>query len=160
MKYTVRRAEARDIDDLVAFTMAEAIEAEGVEKDSAVIRKGVEAGLSDGFLAKYWVVESGEAGVVASTSVVREWSDWNAQYYWWIQSMYVKPDYRGRGIVEALIETVGAEARIADAAELRLYVHRKNGRAVSAYRRSGFSDTSYKIMSKSLRDETGREGEG
>ena len=157
MKFTVRRAEERDLDELVAFTIAEAIESEGLERDSAVVRSGVEAGLSDSSIATYWVVESEEDGIVAGTSVVKEWSDWHAQDYWWIQSMYVRPDHRGRGIVESMIEAVAAEARSADAAELRLYVHRENRRAVSAYRRSGFSDTCYKIMSKSLRD--GRDGE-
>ena len=150
MNYVVRRAHAQDLDSLVSFTVAEAREAEGAELDPSVVRRGVEAGLSDRAIAMYWVVESDQGEIVARTSALREWSDWHARYYWWIQSMYVVPDHRGRGIVEMLIGTVSAEARDNGAADLRLYVHERNSRAMRAYRRCGFSGLPYTMMSKHL----------
>jgi predicted GNAT family acetyltransferase len=151
MNYVViRRAQDKDLDSLVSFTVAEAREAEGAEMDPSIVRRGVEAGLSNRDVAMYWVVESEQREIVASTSVVREWSDWRAQYYWWIQSMYVVPGHRGRGLVEMLMGTVSAEARDSGAADLRLYVHGQNSRAIQAYRRCGFSDAPYRIMSKHL----------
>lgn len=33
--------------------------------------------------------------------VTKEWSDWNNCSYWWIQSVYVKPEYRGQGAFKA-----------------------------------------------------------
>jgi ribosomal protein S18 acetylase RimI-like enzyme len=150
MKYFVRRAQDKDLDSLVSFTVAEAREAEGAEKDPAIVRRGVEAGLSNPAIAKYWVVESDQGEVVARTSVVREWSDWHAQDYWWIQSMYVVPAHRGQGLVEMLIGAVSAEARDSGAADLRLCVHTRNRRAIRAYRRCGFGDSPYAIMCKDL----------
>lgn len=150
MNYVIRRAQEGDLEGLVSFTLAEAREAEEAEMDPAVVRRGVEAGLSNSAIATYWVVESEEGEMVASTSVLREWSDWHAQYYWWIQSMYVVPDHRGRGLVEMLIRKVSAEARDNGAADLRLYVHQQNSRAIRAYRRCGFSDLPYRIMAKHL----------
>ncbi|MGD2178855.1 MAG: GNAT family N-acetyltransferase [Anaerolineae bacterium] len=150
MSYLVRRAEQRDLDSLVSFTGAEAREAEGMAIDPRIVRRGVEAGLLDQDIAMYWVVESDRGSIVASTSVVKEWSDWNAGYYWWIQSMYVVPEHRGRGLPEMLIEAVAAEAQISGAADLRLYVHEQNVRAIRAYRRCGFSDLPYRILSRHL----------
>ena len=148
MNYVIRRAQAKDLDSLVSFTVAEAREAEGAELDPSIVRRGVEAGLSNRAIAMYWVVESDQGEIVARTSALREWSDWHAQYYWWVQSMYVVPDHRGRGLVEMLIGTVSAEARNRGAADLRLYVHEQNSRAIRAYRRCGFSGLPYRIMSK------------
>ena len=152
MNYVIRRAQARDLDSLISFTVAEAREAEGVELDPSIVRRGVEAGLSNRAIAMYWVVESDQGEIVARTSALREWSDWHAQYYWWIQRLYVAPDHRGRGLVEMLIGTVSAEARNRGAADLRLYVHGHNSRAIRAYRRCGFSGLPYRIMSKHLRN--------
>jgi GNAT superfamily N-acetyltransferase len=156
--YVVRRAEEGDLESLVSFTVAEAREAEGIAIDPQVVRCGVAAGLLDQDVAMYWVVESGQDEIVASTSVVREWSDWCAEYYWWIQSMYVVADHRGRGLLEMLIGAVAAEARDSGAADLRLYVHEQNVRARRAYRRCGFEDLPYRIMSRGLAN--GRLGEG
>jgi ribosomal protein S18 acetylase RimI-like enzyme len=150
MNYVVRRAQAQDLDSLVSFTLAEAREAEGAELDPSVVRRGVEAGLSDRAIAMYWVVELDHGEIIARASALREWSDWHAQYYWWIQSMYVVPDHRGRGLVEMLIAAVSAEARNSGAADLRLYVHEHNSRAIRAYRRCGFSGLPYRIMSRDL----------
>ena len=150
MTYIVRSAKDKDLESLVPFTIAEAREAEGAELDPFIIRRGVEAGLRNRSTAMYWVVESKQGRIVASTSVVREWSDWRAGFYWWIQSMYVAPEHRGRGLAEVLIEAVSDEAQKSGAVDLRLYVHQENVRAIQAYRRCGFSNLPYRIMSKHL----------
>jgi ribosomal protein S18 acetylase RimI-like enzyme len=152
MNYMVRKAQDKDLDKLAFFTVAEAHEAEGAEMDPSKVWRGVASGLSNPALAVYWVVETDQGDVVASASVVKEWSDWNAGYYWWIQSLYVIPDHRGRGLPEILIEAVAFEAREQGAADLRLYVHEQNSRAIKAYRRCGFTNLPYKIMSKALRN--------
>lgn len=135
---------------LVSFTLAEAQEAEGIEGSTETIREGVRAGLEDPAMAMYWVLESPDFGVVGSISTVREWSDWNAGYYWWIQSLYIKPEFRGRGLLKPLIEAVREEAKQQGALELRLYAHRSNERALSAYRREGFRGMPYQVMNLEL----------
>jgi len=151
MNYAIRRAGNRDLDILVDFTVAEAREAEGAQRDPAGVRRGVAAGLAEPAVATYWVVEAEQGEIVARTSVVREWSDWHGRDYWWIQSMYVAPAHRGRGLAEMLIATVSDEARSSGAADLRLYVHTGNERAINAYRRCGFGDLPYAIMSRPLK---------
>ena len=63
--------------------------------------------------------------VVASTSIVTEWSNFHGGYYWWIQSLYIDPEHRGTGLLEALIEYVSEAARAAGALDLRLYRTRR-----------------------------------
>jgi len=149
-EYSIRMADPADLDTIVCFTLAEAREAEAIDKDAAVVRRGVLAGLADPAVATYWVVQSSSAEVVASTSVVREWSDWNAGYYWWIQSLYIVPEHRGRGLAELLFDALARAARAAGARDLRLYVHESNRRAIAAYRRCGFSTAPYTIMTRRL----------
>lgn len=163
MPFRVRPATTNDLDVLVDFVLAEATEAEGATKLPSTVRQGIHRGLVDDTLARYWVLEStneaekaatSETGgevtpvvVVGSISIVREWSDWHATFYWWIQSMFLDPQVRGKGLMKLLLDAVRATAKTEQVKELRLYVHRDNQRAVKAYRREGFQDSEYDIMS-------------
>lgn len=144
MSLSVRRATLDDLDTLVQFTIHEAVDAEGSEIGTNV-REGVLRALEDNSYATYWVLEH-TGVVVGNVSVVKEWSDWNAGYYWWIQSMFIAPDHRGKGLINRLLEAVREEAARAKALELRLYVHKDNSAAVRAYAKNGFSPSDYEIM--------------
>jgi ribosomal protein S18 acetylase RimI-like enzyme len=146
MDYVVRRANIGDLEQLVEFTLAEAMDAEGAGKDRERARKGIRAALEDESVAMYWVVQSKTNGTLANISVTKEWSNWHAGYYWWIQSMYIKPEHRGRGLVAMLFQTVKESARQSKALDLRLCVHKDNSRAIKAYLKSGFAYSDYRIM--------------
>ena len=148
--YTIRQAEIGDLETIVGFTILEAGEAEGLGVDADGIRRGVAAGLEDPSVAAYWVAESSDGEIVASTSTVREWSNFNGGYYWWVQSMFIVPEHRGRGLVDLLLDTVAEEAHAAGAVDLRLYAHGSNRRAIEAYRRCGFDESPYVIMRRRL----------
>ena len=146
----VRRADLNDLDQLVVFTVAEFREAERTESVPESIHAGVKAALEDGTLGMYWVLSTIDSQLIGSVSVVKEWSDWHAGYYWWIQSMYIQPEYRGRGLMERLLDVVKEAAKDENALDLRLYVHKLNARAIAAYRKFGFSDAEYQIMRMDL----------
>jgi GNAT superfamily N-acetyltransferase len=148
--YRVRRATSSDLETIVAFTLEEAREAEGLDKDADGIRRGVAAGLVDPSVAIYWVAKSADGEIIASTSAIREWSNFNGGYYWWVQSMYIVPEHRGHGLVDLLLDKLAEEARAAGAIDLRLYAHGSNARALQAYRRCGFDETPYVIMRRRL----------
>jgi GNAT superfamily N-acetyltransferase len=107
----VRRAEINDLDQLVEFTAAEAREAEGHEKDTKILRYGIKAALEDRSIAMYWVLMNQNNEPVGSASALKEWSDWSAGYYWWIQSMYIKPEYRGKGYMDLLLDAIRSEMK-------------------------------------------------
>jgi len=146
MNDVVRRADLGDLGQLVEFTISEAREAEGVSKEPEKAREGIRAALEDESFALYWVVQSEDNEILGNVSVIKEWSNWSAGYFWWIQSMFIKPEYRGRGLLEMLIQTVRESARQSNALEVRLYVHKDNARAIKAYKKTGFVDSDYRIM--------------
>lgn len=148
--YTIRRALRSDVDVLVEFTLQEGYEAERTRKDEAAVRRGVEGAFGDPPLAAYWVAESSEKAIVGSTSVVTEWSDFHGGHYWWIQSLFIVPEHRGRGLVELLIDHLARAASAAGALDLRLYAHSSNERALRVYRRCGFTVAPYVIMTLPL----------
>ncbi len=150
--YSLRRASSADLDTLVAFTLQAARQAEGADKDIEAVGRGVRSGLEDPTLAAYWVAESIGCGVVASTSIVTEWSDFNGACYWWIQSLFIMPEHRGRGLVGLMLDHLADAAREAGALELKLYVNNANQRALKAYHRCGFKEVPCTIMKRQLSD--------
>ena len=102
----VRKANLRDLDRLIEFTSEEAREAEGETKVPDTLRRGIEVALSNNDVATYWVLTDTKDDPVGSISIIKEWSDWNAGYYWWIQSMYIQPEYRGKGLMNFLLNAV------------------------------------------------------
>ena len=147
----VREATPSDLEDLVRFTIEEAREAEGRALDPAAARRGVAAAFSPTPAARYWLITAGDEGPpLGSASVTVEWSDWNGGDYWWLQSVYIAPEARGRGLFPPLVAAITTAARAAGAVELRLLVHGDNARAVATYRREGFEDLPYRVMRQRL----------
>ncbi len=142
----VRRAELNDLDQLVEFTAAEAREAEGHTKETKTLMNGIKTALEEHSIAMYWVLMNQHNEQVGSASALKEWSDWNAGYYWWIQSMYIRPDYRGKGYMELLLDAIKSEMKEQNGLELRLYVHENNQSAIRAYRKANFTFSKYRIM--------------
>ena len=145
-EYTIRPARRSDVETLIAFTLAEAREAEGAQLELQGATRGVEAAFDTPPAATYWVAEDPDGAVVASTSIVKEWSNFYGGYYWWIQSLFVSPSHRGHGIAERLLTHVMSEASANDALDLRLYAHESNERALRVYRRCDFTIAPYVIL--------------
>ena len=123
---------------------------EGLEKAPASLKAGVEAALGNEELALYWVLVDDADQAVGNISALREWSNWNAGFYWWVQSLYISPAYRGAGYLSLLLEAVAEEARRHGGLDLRLHVQADNRRARAAYIRAGFSEVRYRVMLRAL----------
>lgn len=149
--YVVRPAKPDDRDALVAFNQAMARETEDLALDPATARAGVAALLGDPSRGRCFVLEAG-GEVAAALTVTTEWSDWRNGFFWWIQSVYVRPDHRRRGFYRTLHEHVRAAAE-ADpgVCGLRLYVERENARAQQTYRALGMHETHYRIYEQVTR---------
>ncbi len=72
-----------------------------------------------------------------------EWSDWRNGAVWWIQSVYVAPAWRRRGVYATLHEEVRRLARESGAVGLRLYVDEDNTSARAVYRALGMQPSRY-----------------
>ena len=129
----IRDAIPADLVIIVAFNSAMARETEGIELDVDRLRRGVSAVLDDPARGRYFLAEIG-GSVVGQLMITYEWSDWRNGCFWWIQSVYVHPNHRRRGVYRALDAHVRAEAmRDGSVCGLRLYVDRDNHVAQSVY---------------------------
>ncbi|MEP0846491.1 MAG: GNAT family N-acetyltransferase [Phycisphaerae bacterium] len=142
----VRIANASDCDTIAANNIAMAWETERLVLDPRTARAGAAHALADPARAVYYLAER-EGKVAGQMMITPEWSDWRDAYFWWIQSVYVRPDARGAGVYRALHRHVEALARArADVCGLRLYVEQENRRAQRVYERKGLRRTSYLLF--------------
>jgi GNAT superfamily N-acetyltransferase len=139
----VRPARWSDLDTVVEFNALMARETEDKELDQVTVRAGVAAVLQNRVLGFYLIAEI-DGHVAGQLLITSEWSDWRAGFFWWIQSVYVAPDYRRRGVYRALDSHVRDEAlKRGDVCGVRLYVERNNHTAQMVYRNLGMSQSSY-----------------
>ena len=139
----IRRAEPADIGFIVESNIAMALETEGLALDEAIVRPGVAAVLDDDSLGFYLVAEV-EGQPAGQLMVTFEWSDWRNGLWWWIQSVYVRPEFRRRGVYSALHRRVAEEARAADGiCGIRLYVEQDNTTAQQVYKSLEMYPTRY-----------------
>eukprot|EP00877_Chromochloris_zofingiensis_P013353 jgi/Chrzof1/8271/Cz03g04010.t1 len=131
------------LDDVVANNIAMAKETEGLLLPPDVITKGVRAVLEGSANSTYYIIEQ-DGVVVAQLMITYEWSDWRASNVWWIQSVYVPPQHRQKGLFKCLYEHVKAEAQRAGAAGLRLYADTHNVKAQATYEKLGMT-SHYKV---------------
>ena len=139
----IRLAAPSDTEALVEFNQSMALETEGKQLSSEILRAGVSAVFADEKKGFYVVVEEGGA-VAAGLMVTTEWSDWRNGWFWWIQSVYVRPEHRGGGLYGRMYEFVKARATEAgNVCGFRLYVEKENERAQRVYEKLGMERTYY-----------------
>ena len=143
----VRKADESDISTLIEYNRALADETENISLETGVLRLGIEKAL-DLKDCHYFVAER-DGKIVGQTMITSEWSDWRNGVMWWMQSVYVHPDYRKRGVFQSIfkyIETLAANDPEVKA--LRLYVMQDNHTGQSAYRNLGMKNSGYVVYEK------------
>ncbi len=144
MNLDVRRAQPADAEIIAAFNTAMARETEHLELDTERVCAGVLAILRDETKGLYFVAAH-EGRVVGQAMITYEWSDWRNATFWWIQSVYVHQEYRGRGVFRRLFGHIQEASRSAGACGLRLYVEQNNETARRTYERLGMRRTPYEM---------------
>jgi len=140
-----RLGQEGDTDALIQCNVSMARETEGKELPIEIISSGVRNLLKNPHLGFYVVAEN-QGEIRGSLMVTTEWSDWRSGFFWWIQSVYVRPEFRRQGIYRRLYEYVkGRIVHETNVCGLRLYVERKNTVAQSTYKALGMLETPYKI---------------
>lgn len=142
----IREAQLGDAPVIAEYNTRLARETEGRELPAATLLAGVRALLEDPSKGLYFVAE--ETGqVVGQVMITFEWSDWRNGMFWWLQSVYVREEFRGQGVFRALFEHVRQLAgQQAGVCGLRLYVERENERAKAVYERQGMTNAGYEVF--------------
>ena len=145
----VRPATLEDLETLVEGNLRMALETEDLALDPEVLRAGVRAVLSGAQPGEYFVLQE-EGRIVALLVITYEWSDWRNGTVWWIQSVYVPPEARGRGAYRTLYHEVLERARTAGAKGVRLYVDERNTAAQEVYTKLGMDGGHYRVFEHML----------
>ena len=140
-----RRAGPADLETILGFQQAMALETEGKRLDDDLVRAGLRAILTDEGRGTYLLAER-EGVPVGCTMWTVEWSDWRNAWFWWIQSVFVAEFARRTGVFRALYAAVGAEAREAGhVCGIRLYVEHENAGAQATYEALGMQPAHYRM---------------
>lgn len=150
MDIVIREARPGDLETIVRFNAAMALETEHKTLDPDVVTSGVRRALADPGKGRYFLAEV-DGRVVGQLMFTLEWSDWRDGWLWWIQSVYVDADWRGRGVFSRLYRYLAdSAARTEDVRGLRLYVESDNARAQQVYRALGMHPAGYQVMEMML----------
>ena len=154
----IRRATPADTPLLVEFACAMAWETERKRLDPARVARGI-AGLHEQPARGHYLVAERDGRIDGALMVTLEWSDWRCADWWWVQSVYVRPQARRSGVFSALYRDVAARAA-ADpgVCGIRLYVEHDNSAAQATYERLGMQRSHYHLYEHELDVEKGDGG--
>ena len=145
-QFNVRPALSADCETIASYNCRLAEETENIRLDPETIRAGVERVLGNPREGRYFVVCQGEQ-IIGQMMHTWEWSDWRNGQIWWLQSVYVAPDFRRQGVFRMLYEhALDIAKREPDVVGIRLYVERENNRAQNTYQQLGMADAGYVVM--------------
>ena len=135
-----------DANIVAEFNLRLARETEDLRLDLACVQAGVTALLADPSKGIYYVAEV-DGDLVGQLMVTYEWSDWRNGNLWWIQSVYVREDFRRKGIFRRLFKHLEELARAREEVRsLRLYMHAENSTARRSYEELGMRQTQYQVF--------------
>lgn len=152
----IRRGVEADRDVISRFNCELALETEQCVLDPAIVSRGVSRALAETRGADYWLAEV-DNRVIGQLMTTREWSDWRDGWYVWLQSVYVTPTSRGRGVFRSLLTHVYQNAaETGDVYSIRLYVENENQTASETYARLGFAESGYRVLERTVGNSRGK----
>ena len=141
----IRKALLTDAETIADFNSAMALETEGKSLNKEKINAGVANLFNHPEYGFYIVAEAGNR-VVGCLLITYEWSDWRNGLIWWIQSVYIHPDFRRQGIYRQMYTFIKNLASFENNVRgFRLYVEKENRIAQNTYRNLGMEETVYNM---------------
>ena len=148
----VSKAQKSDIPEIINFNINMAMETEKKKLDEQTVTKGVHKVFSSPSLG-YYIIVKNSSGILGCLMITYEWSDWRNGLFWWIQSVYVKKEYRRKGVFRKMYNFIHGKA-ISDkkCTGIRLYVENNNAIAQNVYTNLGMVETYYKLFEKDFNE--------
>ena len=148
----VSKAQKSDIPEIINFNINMAMETENKKLDEQTVTQGVRKVFSSPSLG-YYIIVKNTSGILGCLMITYEWSDWRNGLFWWIQSVYVKKEYRRKGVFRKMYNFIHEKA-ISDkkCTGIRLYVENNNSIAQKVYTNLGMSETYYKLFEEDFNE--------
>ncbi len=142
----IKKAHPGNVELISLFQERMALETENLKLDPCTLRRGVSAVFSDPVKGCYYIAEI-EGKIAGSLLITYEWSDWRNGMILWIQSVYVLPEYRNKGVFRHLYNHIKKMVEDDPGHHgIRLYVDRTNKRAMDVYSRYGMNGGHYRLF--------------
>jgi GNAT superfamily N-acetyltransferase len=151
MHITFIEADRSNIDTLVNF-MALYYAYDHIPFNREAARSAMEQLMNNHSLGRAWVIRSGDEAAgycVLTLGYSLEYRGRTA----FIDELFVKEEYRGKGIGTRALEFLKDIARALGVTALRLEVERKNASAHGMYRKAGFEDQDRHLMTNRITEE-------
>ena len=138
-----RRIEEKDrkeiVDMMTVFYGSDAVSTNG---SLEIFNSDISACLDDNIsLEGYVFSENGETAGYAMVS--KGFSTEAGKECFWVEDLYIKPEYRGKGIGGRFLDFLREKHK---GYALKLEVERENERAIAVYKKHGFSELPYFVM--------------
>lgn len=141
----IRHARQQDMEQIILFNQAMAMETENKKLNSDTLKAGVENLFLQPQYGFYCVAEL-DGRVIGQLMITYEWSDWRNGLFWWIQSVYIDPEFRRLGVYRKLYDFILNDSKKHTVCGLRLYVDKDNLAAKKAYLKCGMEASHYDLF--------------
>lgn len=146
MTISLRIARSADASAIAQFNVALAKETEHFDLDFERTLRGVR-GMFDDPARGFYLLAEIDGNVVGQLMITYEWSDWRNGVFWWIQSVYVKREFRARKVFKSLYQHIVALAKKeGNVCGVRLYAEKQNEQAHAVYKKLGMKVTEYDML--------------
>jgi GNAT superfamily N-acetyltransferase len=120
-------------------------ETEDYDLDRLAVTQGVHAVINDPLKGNYYITLENQEPI-ACLLTVPEWSDWRNKTVLWIHSVYVSESHRQQGIYKAMYTSLQEMVKTnSQYAGLRLYVDKRNTKAIDVYHKLGMESHHYSL---------------
>ena len=147
LNITYRKALPADAPAICEAQIKMALETERLTLDPATCEKGVRGVFTDPTRGTYFIAEEKDSHrFLGCLLTIKEWSDWRNGEVWWIHSVYVIPEARGKKVYRGLYEHVQSLVKQSENLRgLRLYVDKTNLPAQEVYEKLGMNGEHYHL---------------
>ncbi len=141
-----REAQETEYKVIAGFQEKMAWETEKFRLNTETVLKGVSAVFKDKSKGKYYIIEV-DGKIIASLLTTYEWSDWRNSFVLWIQSVYVLPEYRAKGVFKLMYSEIKKIVKNnSNYSGIRLYVDKTNTKAAEVYKKIGMTGEHYYLF--------------
>ena len=146
MQVRIEKVESEHLAGVIVdFQKNMAFETEGLALDEVCLAEGVRSVINDPIKGTYYLAYL-DNEIAGNLLVIPEWSDWRNKTVLWIHSVYVRPEFRKKGVFKAMYEYLKVMVcRGESYAGLRLFVDKRNNKAKQTYEALGMNKEHYEL---------------